>query len=575
MKSMEKIQDKYGEKKVSTLIFLVVMLAIELVLIWKAKYGYGGNDESFYLTTAHRLAKGDSLLSQEWHLAQMSSLLIYPFMKVYLAFVGTTEGILLSFRYIYIFVKTMVAIAMYVLLRKKYGYYAIVTAAAYMLFTPYNLLQICYNSMGLTGLLFAGVLLITMNYEGRYWKLQAVCAGVSLAAAVLCCPYLVLIYVLMMAGCIVLRCMKKDTRYTKIALCVTLGCGILAVIFFAFVLLRAGVDEILANLPEMMKDPAHPVRGVMDSLKKLASGMAYFFPASTILFWIDMILITADGLWTGLKHHRKGLTYEHVYYYLGGLGAIVTLVMLIKQTVFYYNLIMAPMVYVGALLIYAYCWNGRFKEMKKGPMIIWAFGMIYGALLSMSSDNGLTIASSGMAVATFATILLIGADAKLRQKKNQTVFSMIVLGVLIGSVLYSVTHNAFWEDGVASLDVTIEAGPLKNVVTSEEHAQEYYRTIEDLKWFKNKEEGNFVYFSEKPYTYLYVDMPYGTHSGSSGDFVTHYTMDTAYFALHPEKVPDYIYVEKQYATDVEVSEAAEAYGYTVTELEWGFALEKE
>lgn len=575
MKLMESIRNKHGEKKVSAVIFLFVMLVIECILIWKAKYGYGGNDESFYLTTAHRLAKGDSLLSQEWHLAQMSSLLIYPFMKLYLAFAGTTEGILLSFRYIYILVKTVAAVAMYVLLQKKYRYYAIAAVAAFMLFTPYNLLQICYNSMGLMGLLFAGVLLITTNCEGKYWKLRIICAGLSLAAAVLCCPYLVFVYVLIVAGCIVLRCWKKDICYTETALYITLGCAILAVTFFAFVLSRAGISEILENLPEMMKDPAHPVRGVADSLLKLVVSMAQFFPVSTILFVAEVMLITTDGLWTRRKYHRKGLTYERIYYYLSGFGVIVTLVLLIQQTVFYYNLIMVPMVYMGALLIYTYCWNGRLKEMEKGPMIIWAFGVIYGTLLSMSSDNGLTIASSGMAVATFAAILLMGADTKQSKQKSRTICSVIVLTVLFGALVYSVTHNAFWEEDVASLDVTIEEGPLKNVVTSEKHAEEYYNTIEDLKWFKNKEEGNFVYFSEKPYTYLYVDMPYGTHSGSSGDFVTHYTLDIPYFELHPEKVPNYIYIEKQYIAGEDVSCAAENYGYKLTELKCGYVLEKE
>ena len=171
-------------------LFVAMMIAVELLLLWKVRYGYGGNDESFYLTTAHRLTKGDSLLSQEWHLAQMSSFIVYPFMKIYLMFYGTTKGILLNFRLIFLAVKSVIAVAMFILLKKRYQYSAVFAVMVFMLFTPYNLLQLCYNSMGLIFLLLSGVLLISCEIKGTYWKTKLILSGVSLAVAVLNCPYL-------------------------------------------------------------------------------------------------------------------------------------------------------------------------------------------------------------------------------------------------------------------------------------------------------------------------------------------------------------------------------------------------
>ena len=51
-------------------------------------------------------------------------------------------------------------------------------------------------------------------------------------------------------------------------------------------------------------------------------------------------------------------------------------------------------------------------------------------------------------------------------------------------------------------------------------------------------------------------------------------LDIAYFKLHPEKIPDYIYVEKKYVESAEVYEASKDYGYSVKELQYGYALEK-
>lgn len=559
------------------LVFVFAMILVETLLIWKAQFGYGGNDESFYLTTAHRLTKGDSLLSQEWHLAQMCSILVYPFMKVYLAIAGTTEGILIAFRYIYILVKTVAAIIIYILLQKKYHYSAVYVAVLFMLFTPYNLLQLCYNSIGLLGLTLCGVMLIAIDFEKRFWKLKAVFAGLSLAAAVLACPYLVLIYVMIAAGCIWFRYKEKSSNAMKVCFYVTVGCGILAVIFAVFVLSRASVSEIAANLPEMMNDPAHPVQSVPRSILRLLGNMIQFYPLATIAFFIEMAVVTVDGIWMRYKRKEKSLRFENEYLYILGICIAITLIRQISKSVFYYNLIMFPLAYLGILIAYIYCWNGKWKQVDKGPMLLGLFGGVYALLLNMSSDNMLTIAACGMALAVFATVLMWHEHMRLntQHKKIQKIFCAVLLVIQMGLVLYSVTNHAYWEDGVASLDVTVEHGPLKGVVTSKEHAAVYEDVLEDLDYFKEKPSGNFVYFSERPYTYLYMDMPYGSHSGSSGDFVTHYTMDTAYFKLHPEKIPQYIYVEKQYVRLSEVEKAAETYGYRVEKLKMGYALEKE
>ena len=102
------------KKYKNEVIFIIGGFAILLFSLWKSQYGLGGDDEAFYLTIPYRMCQGDKLLLEEWHVSQFSAFLLYPFMKVYLWIKsGNTEGIILSFRYIYICVNMLVSCVLY------------------------------------------------------------------------------------------------------------------------------------------------------------------------------------------------------------------------------------------------------------------------------------------------------------------------------------------------------------------------------------------------------------------------------------------------------------------------------
>ena len=46
-------------QKKNWIIFVIGLIGITLFSIWKARYGFGGKDVSFYLTTPYRVTLGD------------------------------------------------------------------------------------------------------------------------------------------------------------------------------------------------------------------------------------------------------------------------------------------------------------------------------------------------------------------------------------------------------------------------------------------------------------------------------------------------------------------------------------
>ena len=578
---MSKIREKQNHRiSIEWFLFFVMLVVVDIILIWKSHYGYGANDESFYLTISHRLSKGDALLVDEWHMSQMSAFITYPIMKLYTALVGTTEGILLHFRWIFIFVKNVVAFVGMALLSKKYKIGAVCAMAVYMLFTPYNLLQLCYNSMGLSCLLLAGILFVTIEKGTEKVACKGFFCGVFLALAVLCCPYLATLYLILAVLCLIWWKKVADKIYIRKLSYVTLGCVFMALVFMIFVLSRASISEIFANIPEMLKDPEHPIQSIKTSTINLCRSFYQFYPVATIIWLLEVALIVIENFVLHIRTSTK--QFGHGFYYISimALGAVVSLLQLAGNITFTYNLIMVPLVYLG-IIIYLVAYFEKNRNVSKKPMVLGFFGLWYGFLLNMSSNNQLNIFSCASTIAVIATVLLLYEYlckrdyGKIYEKCIGMCVFILAVSAQILIITFSVTHHAFWEDDISLLKTKIEEGPLEGIYTSEEHAKEYYNTIEDLSWFKDQEEGTFAFFSEKPYVYLYVDMPYGTHSGWSGKYATQKYMSDSYYKIHEDKIPVYVYVEKNLCEETEVYQMAEKNGYNVIQRNYGYILVKE
>ena len=97
----------------STSFYILCFTIVLFINIFKIRYGSGGRDEPFYLTIPNRMLAGDLLLIHEWHPSQLTGFVMAPILKLYYFFFQTNEGIILNFRYIYLFTHSIVAIIVY------------------------------------------------------------------------------------------------------------------------------------------------------------------------------------------------------------------------------------------------------------------------------------------------------------------------------------------------------------------------------------------------------------------------------------------------------------------------------
>ena len=263
------------QSKINThLLFTVIMSMAFMLSIWRIKYGFGGYDEPFYLTVPHRLFMGDSLLSEEWHVSQLSGILLFPFVSLYELITKTTDGIILYMRILYIICHALVSVFLYVRL-KNYRYGAIFASVLYFLFSPYGMKTLSYNTIPLDALVLTAVFASTFNNKH---KIIHTISGITFSMAVLCCPYMAVVYIIYCL-CVSIHfiiyklIIKKNNKYSfnifsiKRFIYFSLGILISIALFLFFVLSRTSINEILDNIPYILfSDPEHIGISLLDKV---------------------------------------------------------------------------------------------------------------------------------------------------------------------------------------------------------------------------------------------------------------------------------------------------------------------
>ena len=102
----------------NTIGLAVAFIVAALFLLWRCLLSPGfGGEEPWGLAAALRFHLGDRPLVDSWDTNFSSAILALPFLKGYLATVGSTEGILLAFRSVFYTAVVATALAMTVCLR--------------------------------------------------------------------------------------------------------------------------------------------------------------------------------------------------------------------------------------------------------------------------------------------------------------------------------------------------------------------------------------------------------------------------------------------------------------------------
>ncbi|MCQ2514136.1 MAG: acyltransferase family protein [Ruminococcus sp.] len=567
-------------------LFISLMGAGLLFSLWKSNYGFGGNDEAFYLTIPQRILKGDSFLGDEWHLSQLSGFLLIPFVGMYKLIVGSFEGVILAARINYIIIHAIVSSVIYIRLR-KYGLLTVFASALFFIFTPYNIMALDYDSMGLDLIALTGVLLGTADYSK---KLVLIISGFTFAGAVLCCPYVISAYLLFGICVIIHHILKRNNKNIKFVisenifsaktfLWFTIGAVSLAVIFLIVVLSKISISDIFKNLPYLMTDPDHPNLSFGYRTQLYFKSIYNFnkqFKFAVISYGITLLVLIFD---------KKRKLHRSLYFVISAIFTIYTYALIIpKLTTSDYNSIMFPMLFIG-ITSYILC--------NKKPRTLFAslfvLGVIYSVCICFSSNQyfyviSMALASTNLASFVFASVLLKelketedNLDYATLLRRASFVSIAFVLVLQTGFQIKCKAEHCFWEfDKISDMTTSIPAGPAKGIYTSQTNMINFNDIQKDLEYYKDKEDGNILFLTEKTWCYLNTDFSFGTLSAwISGENDASINRLKTYYNVNPSKIPQYIYIPKNSNWNFKnIYADAEKFGYNINENTVSYKLEK-
>lgn len=542
---------------VALIIYSICFFVIICCTLFRAHRIEIAGDETLYLSIPYRLCQGDRFIIDEWQVSQLSCFFTVIPMKIWLMLVGNTTGLVLASRLFFVFVWSVVALILMLRLRKINDIYSYCVSLIFLLVIPHEIQSLSYNSMGV--IFFSLLIANWYTVDSTLWDYIN---GLLFASSILCCPHLLILYILFSLYLLlpirknaVER--KKDIRKWLIT---SSGCATLAVIFLFVITRKTSISELISNITIILSDPDHAkvtiIHKVLTFFKSILIS-DIFAPVSIIftivciifyyistnrsthvskLFWFAVLALAIWGI--SITAHGQRETF--LIFTLDVLGAFCYLTNINADT----NKIMVKM---------------------------WLPANLYMFLIHLGSNMCFISISIASICAIIPNMLLL-LKLKLNEKDKSELKLIIVSSFVLVNLLILNFRN------LSTYSEYIDFGSLKGIKVSREFFDKYTEKINDISEMeemltKPMELSYTIYYVYPTEGYMYFETPMRSASYTSF-FGFENTMQNhspglllKYLSLHPDKIPDMVYFDKKYTNIAEYIN--ETLNYTTYTLKTG------
>ena len=532
--------------------------------------GIGPGDESFYLSIPYRLFQGDGLIVDEWHISQFNSVLLYCPLAIYIKATGSTDGIVLFFRILYcisiFFTAGFALFSLNNLGRKKYktikkrrifycfSLFAIIVFLSYI---PATIPSMSYYAISIMGLIDLVCLLFCFD---KHSLLRSITAGLVFGIMVFAQPGCVipglfyLIYTIIAAINSKFAKNKKSVKnkteeykFRMTALLVSISFGLA---IFIILCCKNGFVNICTSIPNLFGDPDHNLfsgDGSIFNLPILYASAFYMYGTNNIYALVILTLLSA------ILYKFRDRTRP---VFLLVFAAILISIYISAWRYVKSNDDISMLITRHSIPLY---FSGPFlllisPKVDKTFLKMWLTSFCFSVIFSISSN---IILCSGGLVAGMVSMLILGNMINdIAENEEKPLFKRAAVALLIisasVSVCFELQYFIYQEqnptcENILSLsapektDTVIESGPHKGIKTSERIAKQYDYLLKDIQTINdlsNKNE-HLLVAGLQPWLYLASDIKCSAFS--SWLSLDHMQRLVAWWKLHPEQRPDYIY----------------------------------
>lgn len=209
-------------------------------------------DEIFNVSISNQISQGARPFVDCWDLYQTGDMFSAPFLALFKALTGSTDGIVLVSRYVFFGFNIVTLFLIYFAFKNYIGKKPAFLAGLFMLlFAPLSVYNLWYDTAGVNFMLDGlALLVIGMNAANNKKKNAAfICAGIFHSFMSISYPYFV-IAALLLFCCTVIYALIAD-KSPRMPLCYAAGASVIIVIALIYVLIVGKKNIFLFN-PEIM-----------------------------------------------------------------------------------------------------------------------------------------------------------------------------------------------------------------------------------------------------------------------------------------------------------------------------------
>ncbi len=522
-------------------------------------------DESYALATGYRLATGEKLFLDLWEPHQLGSIMLAPFLRLFLKFRGSTEGMVLAARTAGALLHILTGIFLYRTARKTGEMprrFSFLLFLLHLNFLPkwvqcpeFELQQ--YWCVLLTFLCF-----YRYHKEGGSKKGYPFLCGVLLVGQMLSYPTLILLYPVYMAG--IVLCAGNDRKKKEGALLFTLGAAAAGFLFLGYLGSYLTPGELAKYIGYIFQDESHTL--VSTAVKWEIFGLDFLkilLPLAVSLavsFTVGKMLSGYGAGKRKTERRKSDFLFLSVSLYIFLLGLMQAAGCLFgNENQFYMQWRFFAIALTG-ILLYG---TERTAENK----VCFLFGVLPGFVTVLSvllmTNMDVNTSMAKMYAATLATVWMLGQIVYGKRKEGGDIGEetewggkkgknwkeaalwlggLAVLAGLLVCKLVQIRISGCIEATILAPLQKIEAGPAKGVYMLKDTAvilEDDYRVLTGYL----TPEDRLLYIGGENIVYLWTEAEIATPSTQGTN--AYHEMFIRYYEEHPEKMPTVIVEDKE------------------------------
>ena len=477
--------DAIKTSKNKYLPILIINAVLILLVILRTFFCIIITDEVFNIGQALRTIRGNTFLVENWDYFQTGDSFLIPFIYVFCKITGSTEGIVLFSRLVFVALQALLSVFLYKILVRFFdrmsSFFAVViytTAISFLLFYMwYDNWEIFFRLIGLFLIFYAITSFDQKTSKKAY--LMVFIAGIAHACMVFAYPTMIVLYVYVLAMIFFYRRKQSARAHNLMALFYILGSALVFAVFMLYVL-KIGVGNLFvfnsamaeAGLSSTGREGFFSLARMIEKTKALVGENVVFYMFALVFLAVGILI-----LYVFRKNKHRILMFCSVML----MGCIVLLLM----TVFRVDSLNTLMTYMSLYTIPLYLLvrkeSDKARHFKDLIMFLWISSYIAGVVYSMTALDGAIKSSAGTRTGAIVTVLLLFEVMKKIDVKtdSKTLFGILATVMVVMNV-FAVYSFSF--DGLKPLEckAMIKSGIYKGIIDVPDNAKRYAVVENDL-----------------------------------------------------------------------------------------------